>query len=62
MNHNNSVDFGALYRAAYAERDAEKKQMLLKQVQSVIESYHEDEVSTKLPVQALSVSLIRAIA
>jgi len=61
MNLNN-VDFAALYRAAYAERDAEKKQMLLRQVQSVIASYHEDQPSPKLPVQSLTVSPTRAIA
>jgi len=62
MNHNNSVDFGTLYRAAFAERDAEKKQLLLKQVQSVIASYHEEEASAKIPVQGLTISPVRAIA
>ena len=62
MNHKNGVDFGSLYRAAFAERDGEKKQQLLKQVQSVIASYHEDETSAKLPAQGFTISPIRAIA
>jgi len=61
MKHNN-VDFGTLYRAAFAERDAEKKQLLLKQVQSVIASSHEEDTPVRLPVQGLTIGPIRAIA
>jgi len=38
-------DFGSLYRAAFAERDPEKKQILLSQVQKAISSSEQEEIT-----------------
>jgi hypothetical protein len=40
---NSKDDFGALYRSAFAERDPEKKQMLLSQVQRAISDSEEKQ-------------------
>ena len=37
------IDFGKLYRAALAERDPQRKQILLSQVQRVISSTEPEE-------------------
>jgi len=37
-------DFRELYRAAFAERDPEKKLLLLSQVQEVVKPWEHDEV------------------
>jgi len=42
MNQMNNFDFGKLYRAAFAERDPQKKLVLLSQVHSVVKPW-EDE-------------------
>lgn len=43
MTQNNVSDFGELYRSAFAERDPEKQQMLLNQVQKVISNCEQEE-------------------
>jgi hypothetical protein len=45
MNSANA-DFGSLYRAAFAERDPEKKLLLLSQVQKVVKPWEHDEMTT----------------
>jgi hypothetical protein len=64
MNQNNVVDFGALYRSAFAERDPQRKQILLSQVQKAIRNTEQDETVSivKLSPQSLSSSKIGAIA
>jgi hypothetical protein len=51
-------DFGTLYRSAFAERDPERKQMLLTQVQTLINKSGQDELHTnvKLGPQAVPLS------
>jgi hypothetical protein len=39
------TDFGSLYRAAFAERDPDKKLVLLSQVQKEIKLWEHDDVS-----------------
>jgi hypothetical protein len=48
------IDFGNLYRAAYAERDPERKQILLERVQKAISQSEQDESTSmvKLGPQA----------
>ncbi len=40
------ADFGSLYRAAFAERDPDRKLILLSQVQKVIKPWEQEEIST----------------
>jgi hypothetical protein len=64
MIQNIANDFGTLYRSAFAERDPEKKQILLSQVQQAIsDSEQERTASTiKLAAQSASESKITAVA
>lgn len=64
MKKTASTDFSTLYRAAYAERDPQRKQMLLSQVQEVIASSDPSEPlpTIKLGVQSLSLPKIAAVA
>lgn len=63
MNQNNIIDFGILYRTAYAERDPERKQILLSQVQNAIRNCEQDEMATtKLGPQMAQFSKITAVA
>ncbi|HXW92337.1 MAG TPA: hypothetical protein VEK33_17430 [Terriglobales bacterium] len=39
------ADFGSLYRAAFAERDPDKKLVLLSQVQKVVKPWECDEIT-----------------
>jgi len=39
------ADFGSLYRAAFAERDPDKKLVLLSQVQKVVKPWEHDEIT-----------------
>jgi len=56
MIQNSANDFGALYRSAFAERDPERKQMLLSQVQKAINNSKQKEPvpMAKLSAQSLS--------
>ena len=47
-------DFGTLYRAAYAERDPDRKQILLGQVQKAISQSEQDEHATMVKLGAQS--------
>jgi hypothetical protein len=64
MNQNKVVDFGALYRSAFAERDPERKQMLLNQVQRLISDFEQGEtqLSVKLGPQSVPLPRISAVA
>jgi hypothetical protein len=64
MTQNNVSDFGTLYRSAFAERDPEKKQMLLNQVQKVISNSEQNEKASKVKLapQSVPVSKISAAA
>jgi len=64
MIQNSTNDFGALYRSAFAERDPERKQMLLSQVQRAIGNCKEEEPApgVKLSAQSASPSIIAAVA
>jgi hypothetical protein len=64
MTHDRPFDFGRLYRAAFAERDPQRKQLLLSEVQKVISNNSQEEpVSmSKLGPQSLSVSRNSAVA
>jgi hypothetical protein len=42
-------DFGKLYKAAFAEREPERKLFLLKQVQNAIEEWQKHSEPSKLP-------------
>jgi hypothetical protein len=46
MTHDTAVDFGKLYRAAFAERDPQRKQLLLSQVQKAISNISQEETVT----------------
>ena len=48
MSQGQAADFGRLYRAAFAERDPDKKLTLLREVQQVLHSWHQsvDSVPT----------------
>ena len=48
MTQNNVIDFGKLYRAAFAERDPERKQVLLSQVQKAIRKCDQEEITAAL--------------
>jgi hypothetical protein len=60
----NMIDFGTLFRAAFAERDPERKQVLLSQVQRAIASCEpgENAPMIKLGLQSVSQSKIVAAA
>lgn len=64
MKKTTSTDFSTLYRAAYAERDPQRKQMLLSQVQQVIANSEQGESlpPIKLGAQPLSFPKIAAVA
>jgi hypothetical protein len=64
MNQNNVTDFGTLYRSAFAERDPEKKQALLNQVQRLISKCEQDEkpLNVRLALQPMPRSKIAAAA
>ncbi len=64
MTRDTFADFGRLYRAALAERDPQKKQLLLSEVQRVISHSQKDEpVSVaKFGPQSVSSSKITATA
>lgn len=64
MNQKNMIDFGALYRSAFAERDPERKQLLLSQVQQAISTTQQDEPGSvaKLGPQSLSAPKMAAAA
>jgi hypothetical protein len=64
MAQDNMIDFGTLYRSAFAERDPERKQMLLSQVQRAITISEQDETTAvvKLGPQSEQLSKVRAIA
>ena len=43
MSQSSIHDFGNLYRAAFAERDVEKKSKLLREVQQVLQVWQQSE-------------------
>jgi hypothetical protein len=43
MSQSSIHDFGKLYRAAFAERDVEKKSKLLREVQQVLQVWQQSE-------------------
>jgi hypothetical protein len=59
MKHDLSGDFGALYRAAFAERDPQRKQVLLSQVQRLISSAGPDEALSMMALAPQSVSFVK---
>jgi hypothetical protein len=56
MTHDTPLDFGRLYRAAFAERDPQRKQLLLSEVQKVISNNSQRETVSiaKLGPQSVS--------
>ncbi|MBV8052752.1 MAG: hypothetical protein JOZ80_16310 [Acidobacteriaceae bacterium] len=64
MTHDTPVDFGKLYRAAFAERDPQRKQLLLSQVQKAISNTVQDENITlpKFGPQSIAVRQVSALA
>jgi hypothetical protein len=64
MTHDTPVDFGRLYRAAFAERDPQRKQVLLSEVQKVISStQHEETVAmAKFGPQSVTIPKVSATA
>lgn len=64
MAQDNTNDFGTLYRAAFAERDPEKKQILLSQVQKAISSSEQEEITAiaKLGPQSAQLPKVSAAA
>jgi hypothetical protein len=62
MTQNDVSDFGELYRSAFAERDPQRKQILLSQVQQAISDTEQDETVVKLSPQSLSSSKMAAVA
>jgi hypothetical protein len=64
MTQDNMIDFGTLYRTAFAERDPERKQILLSQVQKAITTSERDETTAvvKLGPQSAQVSKVRVVA
>jgi hypothetical protein len=64
MTQNNVSDFGELYRSAFAERDPQRKQILLSQVQQAISNTEQDETVSmvKLSPRSLSASKMAAVA
>jgi len=63
MAQDNMIDFGTLYRAAYAERNPERKQILLSEVQKVIRSSEQEEVAAiKLASQRAQLPKVSAAA
>jgi hypothetical protein len=64
MKKTASTDFGSLYRAAYAERDPQRKQILLSQVQQAIANSEpaESRSMVKLGPQSLITPKVAAVA
>jgi len=64
MAQHNSIDFGKLYRSAVAERDPERKQVLLSQVQKAIRKCEQEEITAlvKLGSQSAQLSKVQAVA
>jgi hypothetical protein len=61
MDHIPTSNFGELYRAAFAERNPERKCTLLGEVQRVIKSWEESEEANlvaPLKIEAKSASLV----
>lgn len=59
----NMIDFGTLYRAAYAERDPDRKQVLLGRVQKAISESEQDETRALVKLSPQSAeSCNRAVA
>jgi len=56
MIQNRMSDFGALYRSAFAERDPERKQMLLSQVQKAISDSEQQKSGSTIKFGSQSVS------
>jgi len=55
-------DFGKLYRAAFAEREPERKVILLKQVQDVINQWGQQVVEMPMPPQGVGKEGLRRTA
>jgi hypothetical protein len=53
MSQGQSADFGKLYRAAFAERDPDKKLSLLREVQQALHSWHQSVDSVAAPELAI---------
>jgi len=64
MKHDTPLDFGRLYRAAFAERDPQRKQLLLSEVQKAISNTPQEEIVTlpKFGPQSVTVSKVSAFA
>jgi len=64
MTHDTPLDFGRLYRAAFAERDPQRKQMLLSEVQKAITSTAQEEtfIVPKFGPQSVTVSNVSVLA
>jgi hypothetical protein len=64
MTHEIPIDFSALYRAAFAERDPQRKQILLSQVQKLISNTLQEEgvPLSRIGVQSVSLPKISAVA
>jgi hypothetical protein len=64
MTQDKMIDFGTLYRTAFAERDPERKQILLSQVQRAIGNRDQEEGApmVKLGPQSIPPSKIAAVA
>jgi len=58
------ADFGTLYRAAFAERDPQRKQVLLSQVQRAISNTEPDEGASghKFAPESVPLSKVSAAA
>jgi len=62
MAQDNMIDFGTLYRAAYAERNPERKQILLSEVQKVIRSSEPEEVPAMIKLAPQSTPKVSVAA
>ena len=64
MAQDKMIDFGTLYRAAFAERDPKRKQVLLSQVQKAISGSGQEEITAmvKLGPQSAPLSKVSAAA
>lgn len=62
MKRDTPIDFGKLYRAAFAERDPQRKQLLLSQVQTAISNAPQEQTLPKFGPQSVPASNASALA
>ena len=64
MTHDTPVDFGKLYRAAFAERDPQRKQLLLSEVQKAISNTPQEQtvILPRFGPQSITAPKVSALA